>query len=66
VLGEGQGDALVLTLSVIESDFAAQGFFALIGRDVLKSCRLIYDGPAEKLTIEWDSKPLRRSRRRSI
>jgi hypothetical protein len=57
VLGEGQGDALVLTLPVIESDFASQGFLALIGRDVLKSCRLIYDGPAETFTVEWNSRP---------
>ena len=25
----------------------------LIGRDILKNCLTIYDGPAEKMTIEW-------------
>lgn len=25
----------------------------LIGRDILKNCLIIYDGPAEKMTIEW-------------
>lgn len=56
VLGAGQADALVLTLPVIESDFASEGFLALIGRDVLKSCMFNYDGPAETFTIEWNSK----------
>jgi len=63
VLGAGEADALVLTLPVIESDFASEGFLALIGRDVLKSCRFTYDGPAESFTIEWRVGPLRRSKR---
>lgn len=65
VLGEGQADALVLTLPVIESDFASEGFLALIGRDVLKSCKFTYDGPADAFTIAWRAEPHRRPKRRS-
>jgi hypothetical protein len=57
VLGEGQAGALVFTLPVIESEFASQGFLALIGRDVLGSCMLVYDGPASKFTLEWNAAP---------
>jgi hypothetical protein len=66
VLGEGQAGALVFTLPVIESEFASQGFLALIGRDVLKSYVLVYDGPASKFTLEWNTAPhAGRGRRRS-
>lgn len=54
VVGEGQPGALVFTLPVIESELATQGFLALVGRDVLDSCVLVYDGPASKFTLEWD------------
>jgi hypothetical protein len=51
VLGEGRPDPLVLTLPVIECDFAGAGFPALIGRDVLARCQLLYDGPAGAFTL---------------
>lgn len=54
VVGEGQPGAIVFTLPVIESGFASRGFLALIGRDVLCSCTLVYDGPASRFTLEWD------------
>ena len=44
---------MFLTLPVIESDFASQGFFALIGRDVLQFRRLIYDGPTDAFELVW-------------
>jgi hypothetical protein len=65
VLGAGQADALVLTLPIVESDFASEGFLALIGRDVLKSCRFTFDGPAETFTIEWRVGPRQKPRRPS-
>jgi len=55
VIGEGQPVFLVITRPVIESEYASRGFFALIGRDVLKSCKLVYDGPASRFTLEWDA-----------
>lgn len=51
VLGESQPDPLELTLPVIESDFASQGFLALIGRDVLRRCVLTFDGPSGRFTL---------------
>jgi hypothetical protein len=53
VLGEGHSKALHLTLSVIESEFASQGFFVLIGRDVLEHCVFTYDGRTAKHTLEF-------------
>lgn len=53
VLGETQSDPLVLTLSVIESDFASEGFYALVGRDVLGHCVLRYDGPNDTFTLDF-------------
>lgn len=53
VLGEAQPGPLEMTLPVIESDFASEGFFALIGRDGLRRCVLTYDGPADKFTLSF-------------
>jgi hypothetical protein len=53
VLGESQSGPLELTLPVIESDFASQGFFALIGRDVLRRCVFTYLGPADEYTLSF-------------
>jgi hypothetical protein len=50
VLGDEQPDPLILTLPVIECDFASEGFLALIGRDVLNRCQFHYDGPAGTFT----------------
>jgi hypothetical protein len=53
VLGETEATSLVLNREVIGSEFASQGFFALIGRDVLRHCRLVCDGPQERVTLEY-------------
>lgn len=53
VVGEGQDDALVLTLPVIESDLSTRDFLILVGRDVLKSCTFTYDGPTDTFILEW-------------
>lgn len=57
VLGEDQDNPLVVTMPVIESDFASEGFLALVGRNVLDLCVLVYDGPARTFTLEWDERP---------
>lgn len=48
----GPGEASV-ACEVIEADFAHQGFFALIGRDVLARCVLTYDGPSSRFTLDF-------------
>lgn len=53
IVGEGQADALVLTLPVIESDFSTRAFQVLVGRDVLQSCAFVYDGPTGRFALEW-------------
>jgi len=47
---------LILTqhnVPVAEAQLAMQGIQALIGRDVLKSCLLIYDGQAGVFTLAF-------------
>ena len=46
VPGNQQSDPPLLqaTLAVTESDFSMQGIQALIGRDLLRSCILVYNG----------------------
>lgn len=51
VVGEGYAKPLVLTIPVIESDFASQGFCALIGRDILDQCFFMYDGSAGTFSL---------------
>jgi hypothetical protein len=53
VLGETSLRPMVLTLPVIGCDFSSQGFLALIGRDVLRHCKLAYDGPLDLFTLEF-------------
>jgi hypothetical protein len=53
VLGENEATSLVVNREVIGSEFASQGFFALIGRDVLRYCRMVYDGPQDRFTLEY-------------
>jgi hypothetical protein len=55
VLGETPGKPLSKTLNVISCELASQGFMALIGRDLLRYCRLVYDGPNNSFTLEYDS-----------
>jgi hypothetical protein len=51
VIGEGYPTPLTLTLPVLGCDFASEGFLALIGRDVLDRCFLMYDGPEKTYTL---------------
>lgn len=44
---------LSLTTSVIEAEFASQGFLALIGRDILNRCILTFDGPRGSFSLSW-------------
>jgi hypothetical protein len=53
VIGEGRPDPLVVTITVIESDFASRGFYGPIGRDILRLCTLTYHGPKNLFTLTW-------------
>jgi hypothetical protein len=53
VLGEGQDHPLARTLPVIETDLGEHSFLALIGRDLLSSCILTFDGPANRFEITF-------------
>lgn len=53
VIGETEDVPLSATIPVIESEFASRGFFALIGRDVLRRCILTYNGPDDRFTLSW-------------
>lgn len=44
---------LINAVPVIATDLKAQGLDGLIGRDVLKDCILIYNGPAALFTIAY-------------
>lgn len=52
-LGDPQAQGLLVTLPVVESDFASEGFFALIGRDILRRCVFTYDGPADAFSLAF-------------
>lgn len=43
----------IRTLMVVERAIGAAGIEALLGRDVLDRCLLIYDGPAGDFTLQW-------------
>ena len=46
------GTAIVVNFSqVLGSDLISQGIFALIGRDVLSSCVLVYNGPLSHYSL---------------
>ncbi len=42
-----------ITLPVMETSLAIQGFHALIGRDILEHCHLDYDGKNKRFTIAY-------------
>lgn len=47
---------LILTqpnVPVAEAQLAIQGIQALVGRDILKSCLLVYDGQASAFTLAF-------------
>ncbi|HEX4795519.1 MAG TPA: hypothetical protein VH370_17135 [Humisphaera sp.] len=41
------------TVAVMESNLAAQGIHALIGRDILGKCLFVYDGQAGTFTLAF-------------
>ncbi len=51
VLGETGSAPAIFTVGALESEFASEGFMALIGWDVLRHCVLICDGPAATFTL---------------
>lgn len=53
VLGETETTSLIITTPIIGIELASQGFYALLGRDVLRHCRLVYDGPQGSITLEY-------------
>jgi hypothetical protein len=40
-------------LTVVELDLGQLGYKALVGRDVLARCMLVYDGPAGRFTLAY-------------
>ena len=52
-IGAGRPGSLAVVCQVIECELASQGFFALIGRDVLSKCILTYDGPADRFILDF-------------
>lgn len=46
-------DLLVRDLAVVELDLGSLGYQALIGRDVLTSCRFLYNGPAGRFKLAY-------------
>ena len=53
VIGSGSPDPCVATIPVVASDFASEGFFALIGWTILERCFLVCDGPARVFTLSF-------------
>jgi len=53
VIGEGQSYPLTMVLPAIGITIANQGFCALIGREILNHCILIYNGPEQKFHINY-------------
>jgi hypothetical protein len=52
--GPGQSPLVFPTIGVVESDlFAAQGFHALIGRNVLVNCFFHYNGATGLFTLAY-------------
>jgi hypothetical protein len=42
-----------VTLPVMEADFSTQRIDALIGRDILAHCLLVYDGPNKRVVLTY-------------
>lgn len=55
VLRETSRNPLSRTITVLSCELATQGFFALIGRDLLQYCRFVYDGPRNSFALEYDT-----------
>jgi hypothetical protein len=53
VIGEGQLNPLQLVLPVVAVSLGSQGISALIGRDILCHCLLVYDGPQSIFSLSY-------------
>ena len=52
---QGDRPLILYTVSAIESSLLNQsGYHALIGRDVLAECTLVYDGPNNRFALTWE------------
>lgn len=55
IFGAGPDDPpfFLPTIAVVESELKAQGIEALLGRDILSSCVLIYNGTMNQFTLAF-------------
>jgi hypothetical protein len=51
--GSAAEDLRITNLVVVELPLLGLGYQALIGRDVLSQCRLLYDGPADRFELSY-------------
>src|SRR5262249_31560885 len=51
--GNAAANLVIGNLSVLEVQLAALGYEALIGRDILARCRLLYDGPRQRFWLRY-------------
>lgn len=50
---QGHQPLIINALPVMASDLAIQGIQALIGRDILKNCVLVYNGTVSVFTVAF-------------
>ena len=50
---QGESPHIIPVLPVVESTLVKQGFHALIGRDVLSKCMLVYNGQRNQFTLAF-------------
>ena len=51
--GNTSANLMIRNVSGLEVDLAALGYEALIGRDILASCRFLYDGPRKRFRLGY-------------
>ena len=51
--GQHALNLVVTDLLVLDLDLGALGYQALLGRDVLAGCRMLYDGPADRFMLRY-------------
>jgi hypothetical protein len=51
--GDPQSNLVIADLTLAEVPLAALGYEVLIGRDVLRKCRLLYDGPGGRFRLTY-------------
>lgn len=51
--GNARDNLVVRDLAVLEIGLSSLGYQMLIGRDVLKQCRFLYDGPAKRFELRY-------------